>query len=151
MAPSPSSDADEKISPSSTQNQRPSSSSTSTATASSYNEKDLEAGHAAHRRPHSSRPSSRSESLLSDYDEAVVRVTTQDDPARNDNVLGRLKSSLSRTTTRKTARTQEEVEAILGTEFEVKWAENDPENPQNWSMKKKAWIMGLVSMQTLIV
>lgn len=144
--------SDEKISPApSLQPLRPprTPSSVSTGTSTSYNEKDIEAGR--QRRAHSPSPTSRSESLLSDYDEAVVRVTTQDDPTRNDNVLGRLRSGLSRTTTKRTTRTQEEVEAILGTEYEVRWEKDDPENPQNWTLAKKGWIMALVSLQTLIV
>lgn len=126
------------------------------ASGSSYNEKDLESGRLEHR---SSAPSISSQSTStasddnSDYNEAVYRVTTQDDPSRNDNLLHALRS-LTKTATRKTAqttRTQEDIEATLGTEFEVRWEENDPEFPMNWSLAKKGWIMLMVSLQTLIV
>lgn len=130
--------------------------SSSSASSSSFSEKDLEAGKIERRAPSVSSSSSSTDISIdgdSDYNEAVVRVTTADDPAKNDNLLHALRT-LTKTGTRKTqltTRTKDDIDATLGTEFEVKWEENDPEFPMNWSLAKKAWIMFVVSMQTVVV
>ncbi|KAF8537533.1 major facilitator superfamily domain-containing protein [Trichophaea hybrida] len=123
-------------------------SSTSSYAASSHSEKDIENG-----------------TVLADiapackgggtscYDEAIVRVTSTevDDPEKNEreryNVLSVTKT-LSKT---RTTRTTADLEAVLGTPFEVRWDEGDPEYPMNWSLAKRGWILMVVSMQTLVV
>lgn len=120
---------------------------TTSASTSSYNEKDLEAGRRA---PSVSSESTDTSDDDSDYNEAIIRVTTADDPSRNDNLLHALRT-LTKSATRKTTRTQDDIDATLGTEFEVRWEKDDPEYPMNWSLVKKGWIMFMVSLQTLIV
>ncbi|KAI5818282.1 major facilitator superfamily domain-containing protein [Pyronema omphalodes] len=81
---------------------------------------------------------------LDGYDEAIVRVTSTevDDPEKNE------RNNIQKTITN---RTTSDLELVLGTEHEVRWRENDPDYPMNWSLAKRGWILWLVSMQTLVV
>ena len=48
-------------------------------------------------------------------------------------------------------RTTADFESVQGTPWEVRWADRDPENPHNWSLARRGWILWVVSMQTLVV
>jgi len=123
-------------------------SSTSTYAASSHTEKDLEAGTSLEdilsKRDHNGGSGD------SCYDEAIVRVTTTevDEPEKCEreryNVLSVTKP-ISKT------RTTADLEAVLGTPFEVRWEDGDPEYPMNWGLAKRGWILALLGMQTLVV
>jgi hypothetical protein len=119
----------------------------STTDASSHSEKDIEAGYSVDGRVSSSSndSSSMSSDSHSDYDEGIRRITTLDDPG-NDG------GGVIKTISTKTSRTSKDLEAILNTQFEVKWdGPKDPDNPMNWPLTKKGIILALVSMQTLMV
>jgi hypothetical protein len=87
----------------------------------------------------------------SSYDEAIVRVTSTelDDPEKN----GRLGATrtVSTSKTNKTTITTEDLQTVIGTPFEVRWTQADPENPMNWSLAKRGWILVVVALQTLLV
>lgn len=112
----------------------------------SSTEKDIEAGLNG-----GIAPTSSSTSLASEYDEGIMRVTSLQDPEKNADIVGGAlgaTKTLSKTITR---RTQKDLEAVLNTQFEVKWESGDPTYPQNWPFLHKAAILCLVSLQTLAV
>ncbi|KAL7273421.1 hypothetical protein RUND412_003723 [Rhizina undulata] len=95
---------------------------------------------------------SSSSDLSSDYIEGIVRVTSLEDFEKS-GVIGDSVSGMRTVTrsSRASTRTTKDLEAVLNTEFEVKWKPNDPDNPRNWSLLKKGLILSLVSFQTLMV
>ena len=84
----------------------------------------------------------------SGYDRAIVRVTELDDPEKQE-AEKHLGLGVLRTVS--TTRTTKDLEVVIGTPFEVKWSEGDPENPLNWTLAKRGYILVVVSMQTLVV
>ena len=48
-------------------------------------------------------------------------------------------------------RTTADFQAVQGTPWEVRWADRDPENPLNWSLARRGWILGLIAAQTVVV
>jgi hypothetical protein len=110
--------------------------------------KHLEAGFPTqHATKRASRISYYRNTLLSptsDYYDGVRRLTTLYD-GQSDFLgvsgLGSVRAS----------RTSKYLEAVLDTEFEVKWdGPDDPKNPLNWSFWKKAAILLMVALQTLM-
>lgn len=124
----------------------PSSTTASTYPPSTSSDKDIEVGrkdiaHAPHLKPDS-------------FDDAIVRITSAepDEPEKKKyEEYEHHASALNITRTVSTTRTTKDLEAVIGTPFEVRWQENDPESPLNWKWQRKGWILALVSMQTLIV
>ncbi|KAA8911554.1 major facilitator superfamily domain-containing protein [Sphaerosporella brunnea] len=90
----------------------------------------------------------RDDDEASSYDEAVVRVTSTEltDPEKAAHLRAIRALSILRT-----ARTPEDPQAVIDTEFEVRWSEGDLEFPMNWSLAKRGWILAVVALQTLIV
>jgi hypothetical protein len=86
----------------------------------------------------------------SSYDEAIVRTTSTelDDPEKQE-ALTHLALGASRAVS--ATRTTKDLEAVIGTPFEVKWTDADPDNPLNWTLAKRGYILTVVSMQTLLV
>ncbi|KAL7270200.1 hypothetical protein RUND412_007107 [Rhizina undulata] len=95
---------------------------------------------------------SSSSDLSSNYIEGIVRVTSLEDPEKS-GVIGDSVSGMRTVTrsSRASTRTTKDLEAVLNTEFEVKWKPNDPDNPRDWSLLKRGLILNLVSFQTLMV
>lgn len=123
-------------------------SNSSSYPASTISEKDLEASTLAAIVPTRSR---YHEDI--GYDEAIVRVTSSepDDPEKKRYEVYEHSTSMRPTRTVSNTRSTKDLEAVLGTQFEVRWTENDPECPLNFSWTKKGLILFLVSMQTLVV
>lgn len=111
---------------------------------SSEIEKDIEAGiQSKSKEECENEINSISSASTSDYDEGIRRISTVVDP------------EITRTATRASrisGRTAKDLEAILNTEFEVRWdGPDDPRNALNWPSLQKYAILILVSLQTWMV
>lgn len=111
---------------------------------SSEIEKDIEAGISAGGKGGCGNETNSISSVsTSDYDEGIRRISTVVDP------------EVTRTTTRASrasGKTSKDLEAVLNTEFEVKWdGPDDPRNALNWPSSRKYAILALVSLQTWMV
>lgn len=106
-------------------------------------DRDIEAGDKAS--SESSDASSTPSLPQSGYSQGIWLTTTLDNPG----IDGR--GTISNVTI-KVSKAPKDLEAGLNIEFEVKWdGPDDPNNPLNWSLIKKAFILTSVSMQTLMV
>jgi hypothetical protein len=107
----------------------------------SASEKDIEVG----------RSITTSRDDDSSYDAAIVRVTSTeiDDPEKNASLGATRRVSTPKTN--KTIRTTDDLQTAIGTPFEVRWTDGDPEHPINWSLVKRGWILLVVALQTLLV
>jgi len=106
-------------------------------------DKDIEANDKASSK---SSDSSSTPSLPQSGCSQEIRLTTTLD---NPGIDGR--GTVSNVTI-KASKAPKDLEAGLNIEFEVKWdGPDDPNNPLNWSLIKKAFILTSVSIQTLMV
>ncbi|PWW76716.1 MFS general substrate transporter [Tuber magnatum] len=106
-------------------------------------DKDLEVGFKAS--SENSGLSSILPSPQSDYDQAIWRATTLDNSRLDSS--GWVKNAAT-----KASKTPRALEAALNTEFEIKWdGPDDPNNPLNWPILKKIFILSSVALQTLMV
>ena len=90
----------------------------------------------------------------SDYAEGIRRITTTDEthPEHHKNILHKLHSTTRTISRQQTTRTQKDLDAVLNTPFEVRFGgTDDMENPFNWTLLKRGYLLFLVSMQTLVV
>jgi len=95
-------------------------------------------------------PNRHTRNESSSYDEAIVRATSTElnDPEKQE-ASAHLGLGASRAVS--AVRTTKDLEAVIGTPFEVKWTDADPDNPLNWTLVKRGYILTVVSMQTLLV
>jgi len=79
------------------------------------------------------------------YSKDIHRISTLEDPGIDG-------SGIVGNVTTKVPKAPGDLEAGLDIEFEIKWdGPDDPNNPLNWSLLKKAFILTSVSVQTLMV